>query len=180
MMRTPRETQTTSQSETQRLWQTRTESDTRGWPDVVRWWWDVVPLHFRKQLVFPAELGCIPCVRAGQENSIPLFWIFAVLEEQLDLEAARAELPQVTAGDLYCALRTIDSALRANSADVRIEDLIDEYGYTREMLDQLRERVETDATETEVNGSPKVSLTGPSKAKRHQRPWEFISTKAGR
>ena len=104
-------------------------------------WCTLVPRQARGPVVLADELGSMPCVRAPNGELVPLFHVFAVMEENLDFVEVCRELPGVSPADVSAAFDFMYQALQANTARLDIEPLIERYGHGSRLLEEVRQHM---------------------------------------
>lgn len=88
-------------------------------------------------VVFPASLGCLPCVVDSHGEYVPLFHIFAVFEENTDFGDVCEHLPDLSAGTVHWVSEFIYRALQANVLGLDLEPLIESFGHGPQLLEAI-------------------------------------------
>jgi hypothetical protein len=93
-------------------------------------------------IVFRAvDFGLMPCVLDRSGASIPVFHVFAVMEENMDFREVCDALPDISPGTVEAVSEFIYQALQTNLAGVSVEPLVEQYGHGRSMFTKLSQTV---------------------------------------
>ena len=89
-------------------------------------------------VVFPDTMANMPCVKDRSGNFVPLFQIFAVMEENTDFVRLYESLPHLQPCAIEGAVELIYTRLQSNSMGLLIEPLTTEYGHGAELFESIR------------------------------------------
>ncbi|MFH0964521.1 MAG: hypothetical protein V2A58_10985 [Planctomycetota bacterium] len=87
------------------------------------------------------DMGYMPCVRDKSNRLVPIFHVFAVMEETSDFAEMCDSLAELSAGAVEEAIRYISDRLQGNTAGLDIENLIEEHGYGHVLFGKIRELI---------------------------------------
>lgn len=128
-------------------------------PSLAAQWWQGVPdAQHREGIFFPENMGSMPCVKNKKGSFVPLFHVFAVMEEKTDFVAVCRELPDLYPAAISNVSNFIYGALQANTTGIRIEPLIEQYGHGRTLFSTI-ERMVGEAAPSVAEGDLRLSVT---------------------
>ncbi len=90
-------------------------------------------------VVFPDSMANMPCVKDRSGDLVPLFQIFAVMEENTDFVELYESLPHVEPCAVERAVEFIYTRLQSNSIGLLIEPLTTQYGHGAYLFERIRE-----------------------------------------
>lgn len=113
----------------------------------------------------PPSMGGMPCVPDERGEPVPLFHVFAVMEENTDFVAVCESLPGLSAAAIQAASDFMYSSLQKNFVGLDIEPLVEAYGHGPALFREIRCRVTwSTISRPWGRGGLRMDLTEPCEA----------------